>query len=287
MIAPETAIARPLPASIEILPKQLPASDQLRAMLPAGTRVYLADIGTAETDAEMLIAAQRLQEVGCIPVPHLAARRFKSRSALEVRIGALAEKAGVQDVLVIGGGVSTALGPYVCTIDILETGLLERFGIRDIAVAGHPEGSPDFTEASAVEALRQKQAFADRTDARLRIVTQFGFDPVGAFAWADNLAISGIDIPVHIGVAGPAKFTTLIKYATLCGIGNSMMMLKRNAGNIMSLAAGYSPETFIKPVEEQLAGLAEPRIAQMHVFPFGGLEKTSDWLRKRGSWPVV
>ncbi len=284
MLAPESAVFSPLPASIEILPKQIPKGDELRSLLPAGTRVYLTDIGTVGTDPEMLVAARRLQDLGCIPVPHLAARRIKSREALETRIAELAEHAGVNDVLVIGGGIAAPVGPYASTIDILETGLLDRFGIRHVAVAGHPEGSPDFTEASAIGALRQKQAFAERTGARLRIVTQFGFDPIRALAWAADLATIGIHVPVHIGVAGPAKFATLIKYATLCGVGNSLSMLKRNAGNLMSIATGYTPETFVMPIEEQLAALAQPTISQMHIFPFGGLERASSWLRKRGSW---
>jgi methylenetetrahydrofolate reductase (NADPH) len=108
----------------------------------------------------------------------------------------------VNDVLMIGGGFDTPVGPYASTMDILETGLLDRFGIKDIAVAGYPKGSPDFAEASAIEALRQKQAFTDQTGARLRIVTQFGFDPARAVAWAEDLAKIGIDVPVHIGVAG-------------------------------------------------------------------------------------
>lgn len=188
MLAPESTIVRPLPASIEILPKQLPTSEQLRVLLPSGTRVYLPDVGTPGTDAEMLAAARRLQDIGCIPVPHLAARRIRSREALETRIGELAEQAGVNDVLVIGGGVPTPVGPYSSTMDLLETGLLDKFGIKDVAVAGHPEGSPDFTKASAIESLRRKQTFADRTGARLRIVTQFSFDHTHVVAWAEDLA---------------------------------------------------------------------------------------------------
>jgi methylenetetrahydrofolate reductase (NADPH) len=91
---------------------------------------------------------------------------------------------------------------------------------------------------------------------------------------------------VHVGVAGPAKLTTLTRYAALCGVGNSLSMLKRGAGSFWSLATGYSPEAFVLPLEEQLAALARPAISQMHIFPFGGLEKASNWLRQRRSWPL-
>ncbi len=115
-------------------------------------------------------------------VPHLASRRIRHREALETRIANLAEQGGVSDVLVIGGGLDTPVGPNATTMDLLETGLLDRFGIKDIAVAGHPEGSPDFTEERAIEVLRQKQAFSNRTGVCMRIVTQFGFDPASAVA---------------------------------------------------------------------------------------------------------
>ncbi len=267
MIASELVVIHPLPASIEILPKQIPTRDQLRNLLSTGTRVYLTDIGTPETSAEMLSAARLLNDIGCIPVPHIAARRIRSREDLETRIAALTEQAGVNDVLVIGGGISRAAGPYSCTMTLLESGIHDRFGIKDIAVAGH-----------------QKQAFANQTGARLRIVTQFGFDAERAVLWCENLRKIDIDVPVHIGVAGPAKFATLIKYATHCGVGNSLTLLKKSAENLFSLAAGYSPETYIGPIEKQLAKLARPPITKMHVFPFGGLEAASNWLHSRRSW---
>ena len=73
-------------------------------MLYIGEQLGRTDIGAPETEAETLAAARRLHEAGCVPVPHLAARRIASRDALERRVGRLAEEAGVMDVLVIGGG---------------------------------------------------------------------------------------------------------------------------------------------------------------------------------------
>lgn len=284
MFAPEPIIGRPLPASIEILPRQVPANDHLAVLLPAGTRVYMADIGGPNSEAEMLQAARRVKDIGCIPVPHLAARRIANQQALERRLGQLAEHAGVDDVLVVGGGVATPIGPYASAMDILDTGIFDRFGIKDIAVAGHPEGSLDFAETFAIDALRQKKDFADRSGARLRIVTQFGFDPMRAVTWAEALAKIGIDTPVHIGVAGPATVSTLLKYARLCGVGNSLSMFRRSGVSLLSLTTGYVPEAFVTTIEEQLSISERPAIVQMHVFPFGGLERSTSWLRQRGSW---
>jgi methylenetetrahydrofolate reductase (NADPH) len=281
---PVRADAGKLPASIEILPKQIPTVGELGALLPRGTRVYLTDIGSVETDGDMLMAARRLRDVGCAPVPHLAARRISSKGALEARVGRLAEGAGVTDVLVIGGGVNSPAGPFTSSMDLLETAVLDRYGITDLAIAGHPEGSPDFSEATALAALLSKKALAERTGARLRIVTQFGFDAQKALAWAESLFRVGLDMPIHMGVAGPAKITTLIKYGTLCGVGNSLSMLTRHGGSLLSLATGYAPDTFVAPLEEHRKNVDSAAIAQIHVFPFGGLDKAAAWLRKRGSW---
>lgn len=273
-----------LGASIEMLPGQVPAADKLSDLLPRGTRVYLTDIGAAGAEEEMLKAARRLTDGGFVPVPHLAARRIFSEALLERRIGGLAEQAGVRDVLVIGGGVKPAVGPFPSTIALLETGFLDRYGITDLGIAGHPEGTPDFSESVANEALLLKQAFAKRTGAKLRIVTQFGFDAKRAITWAEGLHGLGITAPIHMGIAGPAKISTLIKYGTLCGVGNSLSMLTRHAGNFMMLATGYSPDTFIAPIEKHLSAANVKTIVQMHVFPFGGLEKAAAWLKGRGSW---
>lgn len=272
-----------LPASVEILPKQIPGLDELGEMLPAGTRVYLPDIGSDGVEDEMLMASRRLGDAGCTSVPHLAARRIRSFEELERRIGRLVEEGGVKDVLVIGGGLPDPAGPFESSLQLLETGVLDRFGISDLAIAGHPEGSPDFSAAVASDALHQKKAFVERTDARLRIVTQFGFDASRTLSWAEALREAGLEIPIHIGVAGPAKISTLIRYGRLCGVGNSLSMLTRHSGRLLTLATGYSPDTFVVPIERHVQD--QPAlVSHIHVFPFGGLSPAAIWLRTRGSW---
>lgn len=274
----------PLPASIEILPKLVPSAEVLKALLPAGTRVYLTDISTTGIDDEMVSAARKVHEAACQPIPHLAARRFKSPEALERKLAMLAHNAGVTDVLVVAGSVKASQGPYVSSLDLLRTGLLDRFGIAEFAVAGHPEGTPDFAETVAMQALRDKQEFAKLSNARMRIVTQFGFNPKTTLAWVNNLKVADIEVPVHVGVAGPAKLTTIIKYAALCGVTSSVSMLTKRTSGMISLAMGYKPDTIVKPVETALVTGKASLISQMHVFPFGGLDDAASWLRKRGSW---
>lgn len=276
-------MAAKLPASIEISPKQAVENEDLEGLFPAGTRVYITDVGT--DSAETITAgARRVGDFGYKPVPHFASRRLTTSQALENRISMLSQEAGVADVLIIGGGLEQQAGDFGSTLEVLETGFFDKYGIRQMGVAGHPEGSPDFDDATAKEALRLKQAFADRTDAEMRIVTQFGFDAAGFSRWADGLAASGINLPVHLGVAGPAKLTTLVKFAAMCGVGNSIKFLKKRAGAISTLVSGFNPDEIVNPIEKH--ALADPAcvIKQIHVFPFGGMKKSAEWLRQRGSW---
>ena len=272
-----------IPASIEVVPKQAIESEEIGSLFPWGTRVYVTDIGTDTTDTHVS-AASRLRGLGFEPVPHVASRRILSREAFTDRMERLAGEAGVRDVLVIGGGMDAPAGEFASTMDVLDTGVLDRVGIRRVGVAGHPEGSPDFSEDIALEALRLKRAYAERTDAELRIVTQFGFDAKSFIAWAEALRTHDIDIPVHAGVAGPATLKTLMKYSVMCGVGASMSFLKRSALKLTALATTQSPEEVVGPIEAHWRRRPNDPIAQLHVFAFGGLAKSSAWLHERGSW---
>jgi methylenetetrahydrofolate reductase (NADPH) len=271
-------------ASIEVSPKQAVESKDLPGLFPEGTSVYLTDIGTEPLDT-MIGAAKRLRDLGYEPVPHFAARRMPSRELLETRIKRSASEAGVKDVLIIGGGVPKPLGEFTSAMDLINSRLFEKYGINRIAVAGHPEGSPDFNDAVAQEALQQKQLYADTSGTELRLLTQFGFAPDKFINWSETLKQQGITLPVHIGVAGPAKVTTLIKYAALCGVGNSIAYLRKNALSLTALATRHSPEGVVKPIEDFWLNNPDSAIRQMHVFPFGGLVNSAQWLRERGTWP--
>ncbi|MFK5979241.1 MAG: methylenetetrahydrofolate reductase [Rhizobiaceae bacterium] len=273
-------------ASIEVSPRQAIESTDLPDLFPAKTRVYITDIGT-EGSKTLTAAAKRISDLGYTAVPHFASRRLNTKAALEERIKMMAGEAGVKDVLVIGGGLEKQAGDFSSTMEVLETGFFDKYGITHMGIAGHPEGSPEFSDNVAREALRLKQSFANRSDIELRIVTQFGFDASGFIRWADSLAEHNIDLPVHLGVAGPAKITTLIKFASMCGIGNSISFLRNRGSAIMSMVSGFDPNEVVKPIENHIKtyGNASP-IKQIHVFPFGGVKKSAQWLEERGIWDI-
>ncbi|MEL6297532.1 MAG: methylenetetrahydrofolate reductase [Pseudomonadota bacterium] len=272
-----------LAASVEVTPRQIEKDPAVLELIPPATRTYLVDLGTMQ-DGEWAAVTKSLTRAGLEPVPHLAARRLKSAAALESRLSAMVSEAGIRDVLLIAGGAGAPEGPFGSTMDVLETGLLDRYGIRRMAVAGHPEGSPDISDAAIEAAIKWKSEFAERTDADMRITTQFSFDAHAAIRWAEALKRGGVTLPIHIGVAGPASIKSLLKYSAMCGVRASSAFAFKRGAQIASLLTSYSPEPFVGPIEQHVADTADANVQQLHVFPFGGIAETRRWLVERGTW---
>jgi len=271
-----------LAASTEMSPKQVVEKTELLANIPAGTQVYVTDLGNASEDT-IVEAARTLTDRNLVAVPHMAARRYPSKEAFERRITRLTQEGGATEVLAIAGEAEKA-GPLTSSVALLESGLFDKLGIKKIAVAGHPEGAPDIQPEVIKSFLLRKHELAAQSDAEFRIVTQFGFDPHRVSLWLDELREWGNTFPVHIGVAGPAKMTTLLKYAAFAGVENSLNFLKKRGGAVVSMLSGYDPNTMVEPLETRVTSQPGTQLEQIHVYPFGGIQKTADWLHGRGSW---
>jgi methylenetetrahydrofolate reductase (NADPH) len=278
-----TVTASRIPASIELSVSRVLDTPESFVQIPLGSSIYLVDVGK-ESDERFADAAKSLRVAGYNPVPHFAARRFKSHQAFESRLSALAQAASITQVLAIGGGLSEPAGPFSSTMDMFETGLFQHYGVETIGIAGHPEGSPDFSDTMATEHLKQKQAYAAENGLELYIVTQFGFDAAVFIEWSETLERLGIDLPVHIGVSAPAKIPSLLKFAVLSGVGNSIQFLRRNALSVKALALGFDPEVVVAPIEDHWRNQTSSNIKQIHVYAFGGAKAANEWLFKRGSW---
>ena len=182
-------MSKNISASIEVSPKQAVESNAIIDLFPHGGRVYLTDIGSETTDY-LVRGAKRIRDLGYEPVPHFASRRMIAADILEDRVKRMASEAKVSDVLVIGGSLEKEAGEFSSTMQLLETGVFQRHGITHMGIAGHPEGSPDFDDDTAMEALHQKQDFAEKTGLNLRIVTQFGFDAAKFIDWTQDLTLN-------------------------------------------------------------------------------------------------
>jgi methylenetetrahydrofolate reductase (NADPH) len=267
--------------TVEITGRQADKVPLLAQRLAKGTQVFIALIDPADMDGQ-LQASIALHEAGLSPVPHVPARFVRDRADLEARLAALASKAGVKTMLVLGGGAPQPIGKYDAAIQLLETELFQKYGVTRIGIAGHPEGNPDITkihgEPALMAALRVKQAWLKANGIDGFIATQFLFEAAPVAYWANQLREAGIELPIHVGVPGPATIKTLVKYAAVCGVGNSARFIRKQALNVTKLLTVNTPDAFV----EQLAKLhhekPELKVAGPHFYPFGGFDKLFDWL---------
>ena len=112
----------------------------------------------------------------------------------------------------------------------------------------------------------------------MRLVTQFMFEAAPLFAWERMIRAQGSDLPIHVGVPGPATVKSLLSYARLCGVGNSMRVLTQQAGSLFKLASLSYPDALLAALARHLAGDSGCRIERLHFYPFGGLARTARWI---------
>lgn len=269
--------------SIEVLPKALEKIDSLRDLLPSQTRVYIAHVEGTPFEA-MLGTARRLVDEGFAAMPHIPARLVADAQTLVRWVGRYREEAGVTQALVLAGGLPSASGAYTSSMQLLESGVFDRFGFRHLHLAGHPEGNkdidPDGSTALADQALLWKQDFASRTDAQLALVTQFGFDPASTIRWAERIAALGVSLPIHVGIAGPAKLQTLIRYGITCGVGPSLKVLQKRARDFTKLLLPYEPTDYLSALQAHRQRHPASHLAQVHVFALGGIAPAAQWFNR-------
>jgi methylenetetrahydrofolate reductase (NADPH) len=197
-----------------------------------------------------------LVKKGFNPVPHFPARSIENETQLKDYISKCKDL-GVKQALVIGGS-RDPIGKFDSSIQILETGFFE--GIK-IGIAGHPDGSPDISDSNLEKAMIDKKPYVDY------IVTQWLLDSQKIIEF-----ISKQTMPVHVGITGPLKITSLIKFANIVGAKNSLNFLKSNISKAFDLMKPKDPNDLIGKVKEFTDNF--------HIYTFGGLKETNKWLRE-------
>ena len=272
-----------LQASIEITGKQIDKIPLLKQNLAPGTKVFIALIDPSQLQAQ-IEACAALRSSGFEPIPHIPARFVIDSDDLDRRVAAFTTHAAVTSVLALGGGAPAPLGKFHCALQMMETGAFQKNGITTIGIAGHPEGNPDITkvhgEAMLLRSLKEKHAWIKSAGLNGFIATQFLFDAMPVAHWADDLHKAGIDLPIHVGVPGPASIKTLIRYAAMCGVGNSARFIRKQALNITKLLTVSEPTEFVEQLAILHSEKTELNIAGAHLYPFGGFDKLFEWMRK-------
>lgn len=271
--------------SIEVMPRTASKIENFKELLPQDTRVYVAHIEGTPIN-EMIDTAKRLTDEGYNVMPHFPARIIESKEVLVNWIDRYKNEAGVKDALLLAGGVNQPYGEFHSSMDLLDTGEFDKAGFKNLHVAGHPEGNMDIDTDGKTKnvdsAISWKQEFSQKTDANMAITTQFCFESGPVIEWADRMASMGIDIPIHIGVAGPAKLQTMIKFSMACGVGASLRVLKRRAKDVTKLLLPFKPDQFLTELAEYKALNPNFLITNVHFFPLGGIKTNAKWTIENG-----
>jgi methylenetetrahydrofolate reductase (NADPH) len=237
-----------------------------------------------EEVAARVAATVAVRELGFEPMPHFSARRITSEDDFEGYLRAVVEQAGVRRCFIVAGDPPEPQGPYFDTMALIRTGAFERSGIAAIGIGGHPEGHPNMSRAQCWEVLEAKVGEIEARGMAPLVVTQFGFDPDAFLAWLQELRARGMDVPVRIGVPGPAGIKRLLAFAARCGVGASASVMKKYGVSLANLMGTAGPD---KLVDAFARGLGDEHgRVRLHFYPFGGMVKTLEWIhdynRKHG-----
>ena len=269
--------------SIEVTPKAASKIENFSDYLPANTLIYIAHIEGTPID-DMVQTAKKITDQGFSAMPHFPARIIKNKNVLDEWITRYQSEAGVENALLIAGGSNKPYGEYDSSINLIESELFDKANFKRLHIAGHPEGSkdidPDGSSKNVDEALSWKNQFSNRTDASMAITTQFCFDSSSVIDWANSIKSSGIDLPIHIGIAGPAKLQTLLRYSIECGVGASIGIIQKRAKDLTKLLLPYKPTEILKELAEYKIRNPDFNIEKVHFFPLGGVKMVSDFLKE-------
>ena len=269
--------------SVEVTPKAASKIENFEDYIPSGTLVYIAHIEGTPID-EMVETAKKINDQGFCAMPRFPARIIKDKNVLEDWISRYKNEANVSNALLIAGGANKPYGEYDSSIQLIESELFDKADFNNLHIAGHPEGSmdidPDGSTTNVDQALSWKNEFSKRTDANMAITTQFSFDASSVISWANNIKEAGIDIPVHIGIAGPAKLQTLLRYSIECGVGASIKIIQKRAKDLTKLLLPYKPTNIITELATYKADNPSFNIEKVHFFPLGGIKQVSDFVKE-------
>ena len=263
--------------SIETTPNVYAKYGSFTDLVSTKNNIYVTYLPDEDMN-KVIDTAKKLKLEGYSVIPHLPARTIANHEELKKYIQALAEDCGCSKILVIGGGGSQK-GNITSSIEILETDLLSKYNFKEVGVAGHPEGNPDVKQHDLDNAIIQKNQFSRKADFKMYLATQFFFEAKSLKEWELHLDKLNNNLEIHAGIPGPATLKTLLSYASSCGIGNSIRFLSKQALNITKLATTRSPDKLIYDLASYQIENPDTKLKKIHFYAFGGIKKTSDWLK--------
>jgi methylenetetrahydrofolate reductase (NADPH) len=245
-------------------------------LLPQGTGINVGYID-GEDMGQRVAAARGLAEAGLLPVPHLSARRLPSEEFLDEFLTQLESYGACTEVFVIGGDPEQPAGPYSQALHVLQSGLLEKHGVRTVSVGGYPEGHPAIPTADLWTALERKTRLLVQEGRAGDIISQLTINPAATIEWIEQVRDRGIEMPIRVGVPGPVRAGTFLELANQYGSATNGHIAER-----LGLASMHPDELVTADhFVEDLASRIDPAIhgtVRLHAFSFGALAATATWV---------
>jgi len=265
--------------SFELLPREMHRACEIAALLPADTCVYIPSLPGLPL-ARTLEAVKAIRAAGLDPVPHVSARRILNGDDFRAFLKEAVSSSGVHRVLLLGGDEPKPKGPFTDSLQILESGLLKDSGIKEIGVAGYPEGHPRIPAAELSAAFQKKLKMTAEQGLGMYVVTQFSFAPNRVVDYCAQLARVAPDVSVYVGVAGPTDPVALARYAQRCGVSASLRALKNLGSGIAQLVTHSDPRDQLVAIARYSLQREPSNVVGVHIYGFGGALRTASWIRE-------
>jgi len=263
-------------ASIEANVHDTRHLDTCTSLIPSGTRMYVSHLPGQRWE-DTCTTSVAVHALGLKPVPHIPIRLIENDYALHTLLHTLASQSQIEEVLLISGDYPQSKGPYSAVIDVLRNFPFADYGIKALSLAGHPEGHPRVDLEHIRQAEREKCALAQARGFDSRLVTQFFFEADPFVSWSQDQMNHHQSAERIAGIAGPASIGTLFKFALRCGVGPSVRALGVRPGALLKLLGDYTPNDLVVALAQ--AKVQTPSLfTGLHVFCFGGLVKSCQWL---------
>jgi methylenetetrahydrofolate reductase (NADPH) len=256
--------------------------DATRRILPPGIPLYLS-LPLSHAPAELGGLATQVRMAGFEPVPHIAARSLTSRDEAHDLLARLNGEAGVTRALVIAGDADQPAGPFADALSLIESDLFECNGFTAIGIAAYPDGHPRIANVALASALTKKLDAIYSRGLSADIVSQFCFDGERVIAWLRQLRYLRVDVPIKLGVTGPASLRALLRYALKCGVRTAAKGARNTPA--VQLLTESRPDRMLKTLS-QITALSTGSVS-VHVFSFGGLLKTARWVAAAAAGEVA
>jgi methylenetetrahydrofolate reductase (NADPH) len=262
--------------SMEMTGKDVAKVENAASVIPPGTRINVTFL--ENEDLQMRVdAAEAVQRLGFTPVPHISARRITSPEHLEEFLAALRVVDATENVFAVGGDPAVPMGPYEDSLALIESGVFQQYGARNISIGGYPDGHPGIATDVLWSHLEKKAAALSRLEIPGSVITQVEFDAHRVLAWVAEVRDHGVELPIRVGVPGPASVKLLLGFASRLGISTSTTIAKKYGLSVTNLLGKAGPEHFIRDLQ---AGLdpAKHGVVKLHFYTFGGFKTTAEWI---------